>query len=193
MSRSMIQGQTFYMVDIPKTNCQKFTHKDFIRLFLETEKDLLRYVMVIIPNIADARDVVQEAAVALWDKIDRYDPEKPFAPWACRFALNEAKMFLRKKSRQKRLTDEVVDLLEIERMENSDRLDARKHFLHECLKALPEKNVELVKDYYFNELSVEDLAKRFEKSVEAVYKTLQRVRQNLHSCIENKLQLEANL
>ena len=67
------------------------THKDFIRLFLEAEKDLLRYVMVLIPNVADARDVVQEAAVALWDKIDLYDPDKPFAPWACRFALNEAK------------------------------------------------------------------------------------------------------
>ena len=126
-------------VEPHKTSPTTCTHKDFIRLFLEAEKDLLRYVMVLIPNVADARDVVQEAAVALWDKIDRYDPEKPFAPWACRFALNEAKMFLRKKSRQKRLADEVVDLLEIERMENSERLDARKHFLKECLKVLPKK------------------------------------------------------
>ena len=66
--------------------------------------------MVLIPNVADARDVVQEAAVALWDKIDQYVPAKPFAPWACRFALNEAKMFLRKKSRQNRLADEVARL-----------------------------------------------------------------------------------
>lgn len=169
------------------------THKDFIRLFLEAEKDLLRYVMVLIPNVADARDVVQEAAVALWDKIDLYDPEKPFAPWACRFALNEAKMFLRKKSRQNRLADEVVNLLEIERMENADRLDARKHHLRECLRSLPDKNAELVKEYYFNELSVEELGKRLERSVDAIYKTLQRVRQTLHACIENKIQLEAKL
>ena len=181
------------MVEPQETNSKNCTHKDFIRLFLEAEKDLLRYVMVMIPNVADARDVVQETAVALWDKIDRYDPEKPFAPWACRFALNEAKMFLRKKSRQKRLADEVVNLLEIERMENSNRLDARKHFLKECIKVLPKKNAEIVNDYYFNELSVDELAKRFEKSVEAVYKTLQRVRQALHSCIENKIQLESNL
>ena len=181
------------MVEPQKTSSSNCTHKDFIRLFLEAEKDLLRYVMVLIPNVADARDVVQEAAVALWDKIDRYDPEKPFAPWACRFALNEAKMFLRKKSRQKRLADDVIDLLEIERMENSERLDARKHFLKECIKVLPKKNAELVHDYYFNELSVEELGKRFQKSLEAVYKTLQRIRQSLHSCIENKLQLEAKL
>lgn len=177
----------------PEPNQRYCTHKDFIRLFLGAEKDLLRYVMVLIPNVADARDVVQEAAVALWDKIDRYDPEKPFTPWACRFALNEAKMFLRKKSRQQRLADDVIDLLEIERMENSERLDARKQFLKECIKSLPAKNSELVKDYYFNELSVEELGKRFEKSLDAVYKTLQRIRQSLHSCIENKLQLEAKL
>ena len=181
------------MVDPPEPNPRSCTHKDFIRLFLEAEKDLLRYVMVLIPNVADARDVVQETAVALWDKIDRYDPAKPFAPWACRFALNEAKMFLRKKSRQYRLADEVVNLLEIERMENADQLDARKYFLRECLKTLPSKNAELVHEYYFNELSVEELGKHFERSVEAVYKTLQRVRQALHACIENKLQLEAKL
>ena len=181
------------MVDPPEPNPRICTHKDFIRLFLEAEKDLLRYVMVLIPNVADARDVVQETAVALWDKIDRYDPAKPFAPWACRFALNEAKMFLRKKSRQYRLADEVVNLLEIERMENADQLDARQYFLRECLKTLPSKNAELVHGYYFNELSVEELGKHFERSVEAVYKTLQRVRQALHACIENKLQLEAKL
>jgi len=181
------------MVDPPEPNPRICTHKDFIRLFLEAEKDLLRYVMVLIPNVADARDVVQETAVALWDKIDRYDPAKPFAPWACRFALNEAKMFLRKKSRQYRLADEVVNLLEIERMENADQLDARKYFLRECLKTLPSKNAELVHEYYFNELSVEELGKHFERSVEAIYKTLQRVRQALHACIENKLQLEAKL
>ena len=100
-------------------------------------------------------------------------------------------MFLRKKSRQNRLADEVVDLLEIERMENADRLDARKHYLRECLRTLPSKNAELVNDYYFNELSVEELGKRLERSIDAIYKTLQRVRQALHACIEKNLQMEA--
>ena len=136
----------------------------------------MRYVMVLIPNVADARDVVQEAAVALWDKIELYDPAKPFAPWACRFALNEAKMFL-----------------EIERMENAEHLNARKDHLRACLRTLPDKNAELVKDYYFNDLSVEELGKRLERSVDAIYKTLQRVRQSLHDCIEKKIQLEAGL
>ena len=180
-------------VESTESSSGSCTHKNFIRLFLEAEKDLLRYVMVLIPNVADARDVVQEAAVALWGKIELYDPAKPFVPWACRFALNEAKMFLRKKARQNRLADVVIDQLEIERMENADHFNARKDHLRACLQTLPDKNAELVKDYYFNELSVEELGKRLERSVDAIYKTLQRVRQSLHDCIEKKIQLEARL
>ena len=62
-----------------------------------------------------------------------------------------------------------------------------------CAVVQPDKNAELVKDYYFNELSVEELGKRLERSVDAIYKTLQRVRQSLHDCIEKKIQLEAGL
>ena len=58
----------------PETAPRGQTHKEFIRLFLEAERKLLRYVMVLVPNITDARDIVQEAAVALWEKIDQYDP-----------------------------------------------------------------------------------------------------------------------
>ena len=82
-------------------------------------------------------------------------------------------------------SDEVVDLLEIERMENADRLDARKDHLRECLRSLPSKNAELVHDYYFNELSVEELGKRFERSIDAIYKTLQRVPPN-PACLHRK-------
>ena len=63
-----------------------------MRLLLKSERELLRYVMVLVPNVNDARDVLQETAIALLRTIDKYDPDRPFVPWACRFALNEARM-----------------------------------------------------------------------------------------------------
>ena len=36
-----------------------------------------------------AHDIVQQTAIALWEKFDAYDPAQPFTPWACRFALNK--------------------------------------------------------------------------------------------------------
>jgi DNA-directed RNA polymerase specialized sigma24 family protein len=41
------------------------THEQFMWLFLQSERELLRYVMVLVPNVTEARDVVQETAVAL--------------------------------------------------------------------------------------------------------------------------------
>ena len=69
---------------------QDKAHEHFLRLFLQVERELLRYVMALVPNVSDARDVVQETAIALWQKFDQYDPERPFVAWASRFAMNEA-------------------------------------------------------------------------------------------------------
>jgi DNA-directed RNA polymerase specialized sigma24 family protein len=56
------------------------THEQFRRLFLQAQRELLRCVMVLVPNGNHARDVVQETAVALWQKIEGYDQSKPFIP-----------------------------------------------------------------------------------------------------------------
>jgi DNA-directed RNA polymerase specialized sigma24 family protein len=66
-------------------------HGDFLRLFLESERDLYRYVCALLPRPQDARDVVQETALALWENFERYDAARPFLPWALRFALNKAR------------------------------------------------------------------------------------------------------
>ena len=76
------------------------TREQFMRLFLASERELLRYIMATIPRLSDAQDVLQETAVALWRKIDAYDPTVPFTPWACRFASNEIRAFLRRESCQ---------------------------------------------------------------------------------------------
>ncbi|MEO0448361.1 MAG: sigma factor, partial [Verrucomicrobiota bacterium] len=73
-------------METPKSSPQ---HDEFMRLFLENEHEVMRYVMALVPNFSDARDIVQETAVALWKRFDDYDTTLPFAPWACRFALNK--------------------------------------------------------------------------------------------------------
>lgn len=168
------------------------THQQFMRLFLESERELLRYVMALVPNVSDARDIVQETAVALWQAMEKYDPAKPFIPWACRFALNEARMHLRTESRRRRLIDEdVAAMLDERRVELAASLDARREHLRNCLSRLPEDQRRLVRGYYFDEESIDALAGRFGRGAEAIYKSLQRIRQALHQCIERKIQQES--
>jgi RNA polymerase sigma-70 factor (ECF subfamily) len=165
------------------------THEQFMRLFLQSERELLRYVMALVPNVSDARDVVQETAVALWQASAKYDPSRPFIPWACRFALNEARAFLRRDGRRRRwvMAADVADLIEQARIAEAPQLDERRVHLRACIEGLPERQHQVVRGYYFDDQDISALSRMTGLTAEAVYKVLQRSRVVLQGCIEGKL------
>ena len=167
-------------------------HAEFMRLFLENEHEVLRYVLSLVPNLADARDIVQETAVSLWKRFDAYDPEQPFAPWACRFSLNKIRHHWRREKRRQQLFDEeTLDFLAARRQELGEVLDYRRDHLRECLCKMPEKSRTLLTGYYFREMTVEELSEETGRTVEAIYKALQRIRKGLSSCITQRMGIEA--
>src|SRR5215468_872351 len=60
--------------------------KLFLRLFLQNERRLYAYILTLLPNRADADDVLQEASLVMWDKFDDGHPPDDFAAWGCRIA-----------------------------------------------------------------------------------------------------------
>ena len=169
-------------------DARQLGHDDFLRLLLKSEREILRYVMAIVPHAADAQEIVQETAVALWKQIDQYDRSQPFTPWACRFAANKAKEHLRKQGRWSAfLNDEVASLLATRREEIAATLDRRVEPLRDCLGELPSHNQSLVEKYYFDQTPVEEIASEVGRSAEALYKALQRIRAALMDCVNGKL------
>src|SRR4051812_33561485 len=75
--------------------------QQFLSLFLRSEREVFRYVAALIPNVSDVEDIVQQTALALWEKFDSYDPTQPFTPWACRFALNKTRQWIERHQRWK--------------------------------------------------------------------------------------------
>lgn len=166
-------------------------HEEFMRLFLKNETEVLRYVMALVPNCTDARDIVQDTAVSLWRRFDDYDPGMPFAPWACRFALNKVRHHWRRERRQQRLfSEETMDFLAARRTELAEVMDFRRDHLQECLRHLPEKSRALLVGYYFREQSVEELSVLTGRTVDAIYKALQRIRKGLCVCILHRMREE---
>src|SRR2546425_9129509 len=84
---------------------QNAAQQRFLSLFLRSEREIFRYVAVLVPNVADAEDIVQQTALALWEKFDAYDPNQPFTPWACRFALNKARQWIERRQRWQALLE----------------------------------------------------------------------------------------
>ena len=158
----------------------------FLSLFLRSEREIFRYVSVLVPNVADAEDIVQQTAVALWEKFEAYDPNQPFTPWACRFALNKAKQWIERRQRwQALLASGLAEELARRREELRPEFECRLKHLEGCLDKLPENQLSLVEGYYYRREGIEKLAEDSGRTVAATYKTLQRIRQALQVCVEN--------
>ena len=163
----------------------------FISLFLRSEREVFRYVSALVPNVADAEDIVQQTAVALWEKFDAYDPTLPFTPWACRFALNKARQWIERRQRwQMLLADGLAEELERRREELRPELEVRLKHLEGCLGKLPDEQRMLVEGYYYRRDGIEKLADCSGGTAGATYKKLQRIRQALQDCIENAISPE---
>ncbi len=163
-----------------------------MHLLLAHEAELLRYVMVFVPQRADARDIIQETAVALWKNFEGYDQARPFVGWACGFARVEVRRFVRRAQRQRALTERALEALLGVAEEDMEVEHERERLLWDCLGQMPVVQRQLLDDYYIHEQSVEAIAREQSRTVEAIYKALQRIRRALLDCVERK-QAEAGI
>jgi len=170
---------------------QAAAQQRFLSLFLRSEREIFRYVAALIPNVADAEDIVQQTALALWEKFNAYDPAQPFTPWACRFALNKARQWIERRQRwQTLLAGGLAEELARRREELWPEMERRLAHLEGCLDKLPGEQRALVDGYYYRRTGIEALAGESNRTVEATYKMLQRVRHALQRCVENAAQQE---
>jgi RNA polymerase sigma-70 factor, ECF subfamily len=157
----------------------------FLRLFLSAEREVYRSVLALVPNLADAEEIVQQTAVALWNKFDQYDPSRPFTPWACRFAVNITHQWVARRQRWQALLDRgLAEELTRRREEMRPQFETRLRHLDGCLEKLAPEQRAIVEAYYFRRKDVTVIAEESRRSVDGVYKLLQRIRSKLRHCIE---------
>src|SRR5512136_1951804 len=117
----------------------------FLTLFLRSEREIFRYVAALVPNVGDAEDIVQQAAMSLWEKFDAYDPTQPFTTWACRFALKKARQWIERRQRWHALLDHgLAEALAQRPTELQPEFERRLKPLETCLGQLPAEQLTLV-------------------------------------------------
>lgn len=169
----------------------KLSSEEFAALYSKCHLDLLRYVLTLLPDRAQAEDVVQETARLLWQKFDEYDPALPFSPWARRFAYFEVlKVRKREAVRGKYFSDELIERLAEEREAEEETLATQREALADCLKKLDEPSRRLLMNRYNREISLQELARLEGKSPNALYLTVHRIRQKLVECVNRALRVE---
>ena len=60
--------------------------KAFTRLWVAHSPRIFAYIHALVPNWADAEEVLQETGIVLWEKFHQFDRGSDFGRWACSVA-----------------------------------------------------------------------------------------------------------
>ena len=169
--------------------------KLFLRLFLQNERRLYAYVLALLPNRADADDVLQEASLVMWDKFDPENPPADFAAWGCRIAYFKVLDFCKKRQRHRaRFSQAMLERIAETAAEQAGtlRLDERREALAYCLEKLSPRDRDLLARRFAEGATTQSTAAQVGRSVDAVYKALARIRQALLECVSRALAKEGH-
>jgi RNA polymerase sigma-70 factor, ECF subfamily len=159
-------------------------HSDqFVQLLTNAQQQLTRFVRTLVPNRADAEEVLQETNLFIWRHADDFQLGTNFAAWACKIAHYQVLTFRKRQSRSRLwFSDALVEQLS----QNADLnvADADAESLELCMEKLSEQDRELIDLRYEPEATVESVAQRVGRSTKAVYNALGRIRTWLLDCME---------
>lgn len=159
--------------------------KRFVALFLATQTRLYAYINYHVPNKNDSDDIFQEVIATLFAKFCDYREGTDFLRWAITIAKYKILSFTRDNKRMRILFNEAdMDQIQMEVISNINSLDGESERLKKCLKKLPDKQKELLKCRYENEMSYRQIAKQFNISMQSVYRAIARIHTSLLKCID---------
>lgn len=165
----------------------------FLRLFLQNQRPLYAYILTLRPNRADADDLLQETSLTMWDKFDAGAPPGNFLAWGRRVAYHKVLDFYKKSQRaQSRLSRVFLERISALAGEDSTaaQLDDRREALAGCLEKLEDRDRELLARRFADGATTQSTSEQLGRSVDAIYKSLAKLRQSLFDCVQKSLARE---
>jgi RNA polymerase sigma-70 factor, ECF subfamily len=167
--------------------------EEFVGLLGQYQRRLFLHVLSLVPGFNDAEEVMQETNLVLWREFHQFQSGTNFLAWACRVAFHQVLAWRKKRQRDRlQLSDAFLEAVAEESVEVCDALEERSQALAGCVDRLPSPQRELLRLRYTQGLSIEEVARRAGRTVEAAYRALSRIRQGLHDCVSRTLQQEGH-
>lgn len=179
------------MDENPKSSEQEPADERFLRLFVTHESALRSYARALVPTWDAVDDVIQQASLVIWRKLDQLDEPEGFLPWAKVIVRFEALRARRNFARDRLVfSEELMTLLADETVEpEPDELLLEKAALQRCLSKMSAANQELLLAPYDGSGRIKELAGQSPRTVNSFYKLLGRLRAKLQQCVERELSM----
>lgn len=160
---------------------------DFSRKLTALQRSLYAYILTLLPNRADAEDVLQETNLILCRKANEYDPEGHFQGWAFQIARYQVMAQITKTKRNRlQFSTEIVETLAAEEFD-SKRIALSQKALQMCYDLLPEHMKKIARLRFREESNLKDISAKVGRPLGSVSATLHRIRINLTDCVRKKL------
>lgn len=166
--------------------------EQFVSLFAQNERHLRAFVRSMGLDWNAVDDVMQTVSLVMWRKWDEFDIDTSFVSWGRVIARFEVLKFRRKMARDRHVfSDDLMDLLAEASLEFESRVSNEQYqeSLEKCLESLPAKSRELIQAAYAGNRTIKEVAADTGKSATALYKALDRIRNQLQVCIERRMEV----
>ena len=158
-------------------------------LWMQAQNVLRAYILSSVGKFADAEDILQQVALDISASFHKYDPNRPFVPWAMQIAKRRIADFYRKNKNAVCLFEEADrDLLAQAHAVQSKSHGAGGEVadrLESCLDRLPDKSRKLIDLRYRDGLKPAEIAQATGRSSGAIRVALNKIRNALGRCIES--------
>jgi len=162
--------------------------KQLMLLMTQHQRRIFGYIHTLVPQRADAEDILQETSLVIVEKFHEFKPGTDFVAWACQIAWWRVRAVRQKFARSKVIfDDDVLESVAHTAAEMHSEVSDRHEALARCLKRLHPRDRELLLTRYEPGARVEEAAERSGRSLEAAYKALARLRKLLFDCVTNQL------
>lgn len=161
----------------------------YLRLLTQHDRWLAAYVYSLVPRAADADDILQEVKVTMWKHFAKFEEGSNFKAWARKIATNQILNYRRTVQRHPNteLEESFIEAVAAEIDRRADGLDHRADALRHCLHKLPEAHRKIIVWRYYEDCGIEEIAAKSQRSAEAVYQLLSRIRGLLNDCVSRQL------
>jgi RNA polymerase sigma-70 factor, ECF subfamily len=161
------------------------TTATFTRLWTKHQPRIFGYIHTLIPNWADAEEVLQETGVVLWKKFAQFDPDSDFTRWGCGVAYFEVLKYRERIAvANRRFGDAFLELVAKQTVVLMDTLAPMQTALNHCVEKLPISDRRLLALRYDSDSTTDCIATKLQRSPDGIRKSLRRVHRALFECVE---------
>ena len=148
----------------------KTQNEAFRKLVQQYQRPLYSHIRNIVLNHDDTDDVLQNTFVKVFQYLGKFKGESKLFSWIYRIATNEAITFLNNKAKRNGTTSEEMQTKIVNNLQSEDYFDGNEIQikLQKAIASLPEKQQQVFKMKYYEEIKYEKMSEILGTSVGAL-------------------------